>query len=205
MVTSQVLRATALEGKDAPAGAGGEASEGGRGVALKQIMRSKSNFRGAAVQRELRVMRALDHPNVVKMIEFFEDSQAVYLVLELAAGGDLYERLLKDGPMREPRAAAVVAQMLDALTYMHARGVCHRDIKPENILMVSDEIGSWGSHFASAIFLYVYGHICVCVCTCVRMCVCTRACVRVCVRAHVSVLSKRVRACHMQVRGILPD
>ena len=183
-MTSQVLRATALEGKDAPAGAGGEASEGGRGVALKQIMRSKSNFRGAAVQRELRVMRALDHPNVVKMIEFFEDSQAVYLVLELAAGGDLYERLLKDGPMREPRAAAVVAQMLDALTYMHARGVCHRDIKPENILMVSDEIGSWGSHFdfASALFLYVYGHICVCVCVCV------------CVRAHVRVYA-RMCAC----------
>ena len=185
LVTSQVLRATALEGKDAPAGAGGEASEGGRGVALKQIMRSKSNFRGAAVQRELRVMRALDHPNVVKMIEFFEDSQAVYLVLELAAGGDLYERLLKDGPMREPRAAAVVAQMLDALTYMHARGVCHRDIKPENILMVSDEIGSWGSHFdfASALFLYVYGHICVCVC----VCVCVRACACACVCAHVCV------------------
>ena len=157
-MTSQVSRATVLKGKDAHADAGGEASEGGRGgVALKQILRSKNNFRGAAVQRELRVMRALDHPNIVRMIEFFEDSHAVYLVLELAAGGDLCDRLQKDGPMREPHAAAVVAQMLDALIYLHARGVCHRDIKPENILMVSDEIGSWGTHFARSLFLCVHG------------------------------------------------
>lgn len=62
---------------------------------------------------------------------------ALYIILELAPGGDLYDRLESGGALSEPDSALVICQILDGLVYMHGNGFCHRDLKPENILMMS--------------------------------------------------------------------
>jgi calcium-dependent protein kinase len=73
----------------------------------------------------------LDHPNVIKLYETFEDSDNIYLVLELCTGGELYDRLhAQEGRhYREPEAARLVFKMLSAIAYCHKRGISHRDLK----------------------------------------------------------------------------
>ncbi len=71
------------------------------------------------------------------MREIFESGVEVFLVLELADGGELFDRIVRKGHYSEKEAARVLNQVLSALEYSHASGVVHRDIKPENILYQS--------------------------------------------------------------------
>ncbi|EYC03414.1 hypothetical protein Y032_0094g2745 [Ancylostoma ceylanicum] len=77
----------------------------------------------------------LSHPNILRLKGYFHDQQRVYIILEYADGGELYNRLKKKGRLEEPEAARYVRQLADALSYCHAKRVIHRDIKPENILL----------------------------------------------------------------------
>lgn len=88
------------------------------------------------IRMEVDILKSLDHPNVVKLYESFEDENCVFLSMELCAGGDLFDRVLSDGPngFSEAQASCVVRQLCRAVVYMHSRHICHRDIKPENIL-----------------------------------------------------------------------
>ncbi|KAF4660990.1 substrate-specific activator of APC-dependent proteolysis [Perkinsus olseni] len=83
---------------------------------------------------EIEVMRMLDHPNIVKLYETFEDLRNVYLVMELCTGGELFERIAEVGNFTEKVAARLVRQMISPVYYMHSRGVVHRDLKPENFM-----------------------------------------------------------------------
>lgn len=82
-------------------------------------------------------MKEMEHPNIIRLYETFEDDQNVYLVMELCEGGELFDRIITEGTFSEKAAAAYVRQILSALFYLHNRGVCHRDIKPENFLLGS--------------------------------------------------------------------
>ena len=113
----------------------------GARVALKLYRKSRlSDLNWWQVAREVRLHARLAHPAIVDLYAAFEDADHAYLVQEYADGGDLYEALRRaGGRLREPRvAAAVVAPVLDALAYLHARGIVHRDIKPENVLLCRD-------------------------------------------------------------------
>lgn len=82
-------------------------------------------------------MRQLDHPNIIKLIDFSECSQYYYIVLELAPGGELFHQIVRLTYFSEDLARHVITQVAKALEYLHEeRGVVHRDIKPENILFV---------------------------------------------------------------------
>ena len=87
------------------------------------------------VRREVEIQSNLRHPNVLKLFGHFHDSKCIFLVLEFAAGGELYKHLQKVGRFPEARAASYIAQMASALTYLHRKHIIHRDIKPENILV----------------------------------------------------------------------
>ena len=104
--------------------------ESGSDVALKVV-----DERGAVagrVVREVEAARALDHPGIVALLDFFSDGRRSFLVWELVRGQSLAEL---DGELRDDEAVLAVAQLCDALAYAHAMGVVHRDVKPQNVMV----------------------------------------------------------------------
>lgn len=77
------------------------------------------------------------HPNIVQLLETYEDKFKVYLVMELVTGGELFDRIVEKGSYTEKDASNLIRQVLEAVDYMHEQGVVHRDLKPENLLYYS--------------------------------------------------------------------
>lgn len=84
---------------------------------------------------EVSVLRSLDHPNILKLYEFFQDEKNYYLITELCSGGELFDRIINNGSFSEAVAAEYLRQILSVLAYCHERNVVHRDLKPENFLL----------------------------------------------------------------------
>ena len=82
---------------------------------------------------EIGILQSLDHPNIVKAMETFDFRDRLYLILELCSGGDLYAR----DPYDETQACSIVHSLLDAVAYMHSKGITHRDLKFENVMFSS--------------------------------------------------------------------
>ncbi|CAO1616145.1 unnamed protein product [Sympodiomycopsis kandeliae] len=89
------------------------------------------------VRREVEIQMNLRHPHILRLFGYFHDTGRIFLMLELAAQGEMYKYMNKvpDRRFPEPQAAKYVAQMTDALSYLHSKHVIHRDIKPENLLL----------------------------------------------------------------------
>merc|ERR1719253_1623055 len=88
---------------------------------------------------EIEVMRSLDHPNVVKLYETYEDARNIYLVMELCTGGELFDRIIEANYFSERVAAFLIRQVLSAVFYMHTQSIAHRDLKPENFLLGNEK------------------------------------------------------------------
>ena len=92
----------------------------------------------ARFKTEIDLLRATDHPNIIKLYDIFEDNVFIYLIMEECTGGEFFDRLAKRAKQNkmytEKDAAKILKQILQAVNYLHAHGVCHRDLKPENIL-----------------------------------------------------------------------
>jgi calcium-dependent protein kinase len=80
-------------------------------------------------------MRKLYHPNVIQLMETFEDESNIYVVLELCSGGELFDRLACQRGIPEHSAASIMQQLASAVKYIHAERICHRDVKPESFLL----------------------------------------------------------------------
>merc|ERR1719331_1858039 len=89
--------------------------------------------------QEIEVMQVLDHPNIVKLYETYEDSMNVYLVMECCTGGELFDRMIAANFFMERTAAHVVKQILTGVYYMHNNFIAHRDLKPENFLLANEQ------------------------------------------------------------------
>lgn len=87
---------------------------------------------------EISILKDLDHPNIVKIIETFECDRLCHLVLEYYNGGDLFDRIIKERRFSEQKAALIMKSLLSAVRYIHSLHVCHRDLKPENCLYISN-------------------------------------------------------------------
>lgn len=88
---------------------------------------------------EVTVLKHLDHPNIVKIYEYFEDPLRFYIVTDFVQGGELFDEIVRRGNLSETDAAIVIKQLLSCVNYCHQHGVMHRDLKPENILLESDK------------------------------------------------------------------
>ncbi|KAL2184000.1 Pkinase-domain-containing protein [Thermothelomyces heterothallicus CBS 203.75] len=89
----------------------------------------------ANILKEVQIMRQIDHPNIIKLIDFSESRQYYYIILELAPGGELFHQIVRLTYFSEDLSRHVITQVAKALEYLHEeRGIVHRDIKPENIL-----------------------------------------------------------------------
>lgn len=85
-------------------------------------------------ESELCVLRRVRHANVIQLVEVFETAERVYMVMELATGGELFDRIIARGSFTERDATRVLQMVLDGLKYLHTLGITHRDLKPENLL-----------------------------------------------------------------------
>lgn len=84
---------------------------------------------------EINILKEIDHPNIIKMYEFFEDEKRYYLVTEICKGGELFDEILQRGKFTERDAAVLMKQVLSCINYCHQNQIVHRDLKPENILL----------------------------------------------------------------------
>lgn len=87
------------------------------------------------LMEEINILRSLDHPNIIRVYEFFEDNKRFYIVMEQCNGGELFEEILKRQNFGESQAAIILQQLFSAVAYLHDNGIIHRDLKPENILL----------------------------------------------------------------------
>uniref|UniRef100_A0A8C0GWK7 Aurora kinase n=1 Tax=Chelonoidis abingdonii TaxID=106734 RepID=A0A8C0GWK7_CHEAB len=106
-------------------------------VALKVLFKSQMEKEGVEHQlrREIEIQSHLQHPNILRLYNYFHDKKRVYLILEYAPRGELYKELQKCRQFDEQKTATFMEELADALIYCHAKKVIHRDIKPENLLM----------------------------------------------------------------------
>lgn len=112
-------------------------------VAIKFINKehafTNSRLRPKQLQGEIAIHSNLTkHPNIIKYLGHGDDTAWIWIAMELAAGGDLFDKIEADVGIAEDIAHFYFAQLISAVTYMHSKGVAHRDIKPENILLSED-------------------------------------------------------------------
>jgi len=105
-------------------------------VAIKVVRKFEMNSQQRAnILKEVQIMRQLDHPNIVKLIDFHESRQYYFIVLELCPGGELFHQIVRLTYFSEDLSRHTIIQVANALQYLHEEaGVVHRDIKPENLL-----------------------------------------------------------------------
>ncbi|XP_044574739.1 calcium/calmodulin-dependent protein kinase type 1 isoform X2 [Cotesia glomerata] len=111
----------------------------GQMYAVKIIDKKALKGKEDSLENEIKVLRRLTHPNIVQLLETFEDKHKVYLVMELVTGGELFDRIVEKGSYTEKDASGLIRQVLEAVDYMHEQGVVHRDLKPENLLYYSPD------------------------------------------------------------------
>lgn len=109
----------------------------GKQVAIKVIKKKDMKNRELELQkREIEVLKVCQHPNIIRLLDVFENSEYIYIVLEYLTGGDLFTYLDKrDFKITEDRARSIAHQIAISLYYLHQFGIAHRDLKLENILM----------------------------------------------------------------------
>lgn len=90
------------------------------------------------IRREMSILRALSHPNIIHLHEVMTSESRVYLVMDLAQGGDFFQLITNEGRLDERQSRKFFRQLVDAVHHCHQRGIYHRDLKPENILLTSD-------------------------------------------------------------------
>nr|XP_054758286.1 MAP/microtubule affinity-regulating kinase 3-like isoform X2 [Lytechinus pictus] len=96
------------------------------------------SFVSQQVYREVKIMKLLDHPNIVKLFEVIETDKTLYLAMEYASGGEVFDYLVAHGRMKEKEARAKFRQIVSAVQYCHQKRVVHRDLKAENLLLDKD-------------------------------------------------------------------
>jgi len=111
---------------------------------VERAVKSISNGAAGELPPEVLVLRSMDHPNIVKLYETFQDAKRTYLVMEVCTGGELLEAVMRassTGQFTEQQAATYLEQCLASIIYMHSNNIVHRDIRLENFLL-QDSLGS---------------------------------------------------------------
>uniref|UniRef100_A0A8C2QAJ6 Si:ch211-255p10.4 n=1 Tax=Cyprinus carpio TaxID=7962 RepID=A0A8C2QAJ6_CYPCA len=108
----------------------------GQKVAIKIVNREKlSESVLMKVEREIAILKLIEHPHVLKLHDVYENNKYLYLVLEHVSGGELFDYLVKKGRLTPKEARKFFRQIISALDFCHSHSICHRDLKPENLLL----------------------------------------------------------------------
>ena len=106
--------------------------------AVKSIVKSSVSHLDL-LRQESRILASVQHPSIIRMVDCYEDKTHLHIVTEKCSGGELYHRIEQRSGFDEPTAARIMKGLLEAVAYLHARGLVHRDIKPENILFETQQ------------------------------------------------------------------
>ena len=108
--------------------------------AIKSI--SKKNLSNKDLEdlmREVEILSSLDHPNIIKFYESYNDQFYFHIVMELCKGKEVFDKIIEEGHITEQKVAIYIYKVLSALSYCHSNGITHRDLKPENILFENSD------------------------------------------------------------------
>jgi calcium-dependent protein kinase len=109
-----------------------------KGADLLRVVKSVANCKVDAAdraKREIAILKQLDHPNICRLHESFEDETHIHIVMEYIKGRELYDEVLAQGHLDEESALYIMSQIFSALQYCHQRRIMHRDLKPENVMV----------------------------------------------------------------------
>ena len=122
-------------------------TETGKEYAVKQIKREaiELNNMKEQLEREVKLMKLLDHENVVKLYEVLQSARTIYLILEFVPGGELFDKIVT-GNVDEETGRKYFQQLIVGVYYCHKRRVAHRDLKPENLLLDSNVCTPYCGH-----------------------------------------------------------
>lgn len=149
-VDAEITTRYEIEGREIGVGGGGRVYQAkdrrfqNRRVAIKQVQKPEGPGRMEALEREVKIMKELDHPCICRLFETYDKGRFMFFVMELCAGGDLFDRFMEDGRISAHIVVEIVKQTVGALRYAHSRGIAHRDLKLENICFCSPAAGSSG-------------------------------------------------------------
>lgn len=113
--------------------------ETGQKAAVKIVSKKKlSDEDYQALMMEIQILSELEHPHIIKLYETYDEGTDFYIVTELVAGGELFDRIVAKAHYTEKEARDLIKIMLETMAYMHKMGIVHRDLKPENLLLCSE-------------------------------------------------------------------
>ena len=109
-------------------------------MAVKVLEKSKIKDKKDVerISREIKILKQLHHPNVVQIYEIIETEKDLYLVMEYASGGELFDLIVQNQKLKEKLASRYLQELVAGVHYIHKLGICHRDLKPENLLIDFD-------------------------------------------------------------------
>eukprot|EP01016_Furgasonia_blochmanni_P012678 TRINITY_DN1633_c0_g1_i1.p2 TRINITY_DN1633_c0_g1~~TRINITY_DN1633_c0_g1_i1.p2 ORF type:complete len:122 (+),score=32.59 TRINITY_DN1633_c0_g1_i1:397-762(+) len=84
--------------------------------------------------KEIAILRSMDHPNIVRFHESYQDEKYFHLVMEYCSGGELLEYIIQKKYLTEREAKEIMVKIFSAVKYLHDKKICHRDLKPDNFL-----------------------------------------------------------------------
>eukprot|EP00762_Andalucia_godoyi_P002374 ANDGO_02790.mRNA.1 Calcium/calmodulin-dependent protein kinase type 1 len=116
--------------------------ETGVDYAVKIIDKANVDVNKDSLTTEVKILKGVQHPNIVRLYDLYESPRKVYLVLERLTGGELFDRIVNVYPngYSEKEASIIIYKIVSAIDYLHSRGIVHRDLKPENLLYASDAL-----------------------------------------------------------------
>lgn len=105
--------------------------------AMKMIKKNTINLQDddRKFLKEIQMLIQIDHPNIIKIYEYFQDETYYYVITEFVSGGELYDTISKWKNFNEDKAAYIMRQLLSAVSYLHSHNIVHRDLKPENMMV----------------------------------------------------------------------
>ncbi|XP_050381443.1 CBL-interacting serine/threonine-protein kinase 24-like isoform X2 [Argentina anserina] len=109
----------------------------GESVAMKVLAKSTilRHRMVDQIKREISIMKIVRHPNIVRLHEVLAGRTKIYIILEFVTGGELYDKIARQGKLCENESRKYFQQLIDAVSHCHSKGVYHRDLKPENLLL----------------------------------------------------------------------
>ncbi|MBN3284726.1 DAPK3 kinase, partial [Polyodon spathula] len=114
----------------------------GKFIKKRRLSSSRRGVSREEIEREVNILREIQHPNIITLHDIFENKTDVILILELVSGGELFDFLAEKESLTEEEATQFLKQILDGVHYLHSKSIAHFDLKPENIMLLDKNVPS---------------------------------------------------------------